>query len=199
MKRKLNFDHEIVAEEHNDPRESEVTRPLDFSDGACAAEELAYRTYEVDANGEDRLRQTNYEAFMGERSRRARMRDRARRRSKEHPLRTTRLVVGQNIRAQDTERPGVLKVEQWEAWRWCFSGECAYCGGKPDYECIEHVVPLSRGGENTIYNVVPSCQRCNQAKGIKDAIRWMTRTARLSGFMERIAVALERMNEKTSP
>lgn len=43
--------------------------------------------------------------------------------------------------------------------------ECAYCGkvgGElPD---PDHVVPLSRGGSNSITNIVPACRRCNGDK-----------------------------------
>lgn len=42
---------------------------------------------------------------------------------------------------------------------------CAYCeqpiDGQPD---PDHVVPLSRGGSNSITNILPSCQRCNSDK-----------------------------------
>ncbi len=39
---------------------------------------------------------------------------------------------------------------------------CQYCGGKA--ESIDHVVPRSRGGENTWENVVAACRACNTRK-----------------------------------
>lgn len=46
-----------------------------------------------------------------------------------------------------------------------FNRCCAYCeqpvDGQPD---PDHVVPLSRGGENRISNILPSCKRCNGDK-----------------------------------
>jgi|LGVF01.1.fsa_nt_gb 5-methylcytosine-specific restriction endonuclease McrA len=44
----------------------------------------------------------------------------------------------------------------------CFGNRCAYCGG--EYQSIDHVVPLSKGGHDAIYNLVPACNHCNFSK-----------------------------------
>lgn len=44
---------------------------------------------------------------------------------------------------------------------------CFYCNSlldKTTWE-LDHFSPLSNGGENTIYNIVPSCNKCNRLKG----------------------------------
>lgn len=42
---------------------------------------------------------------------------------------------------------------------------CAYCG-KTNATTVDHVVPISRGGErNDLLNVVAACEDCNQRKG----------------------------------
>src|SRR5438132_2828315 len=41
---------------------------------------------------------------------------------------------------------------------------CAYCK-EAAAEVVEHVIPLSRGGENRRENVVPACRSCNSKKG----------------------------------
>lgn len=41
---------------------------------------------------------------------------------------------------------------------------CRYCGGPPPLS-IDHVIPYSRGGRNTIDNGVAACVPCNQTKG----------------------------------
>jgi hypothetical protein len=40
---------------------------------------------------------------------------------------------------------------------------CWYCGNKA--EDVDHKVPVSKNGPNEISNLVPSCRRCNNAKG----------------------------------
>lgn len=45
--------------------------------------------------------------------------------------------------------------------------QCQYCGcypGKGELS-IDHILPRSRGGQNTWENVVAACKRCNQRKG----------------------------------
>lgn len=47
---------------------------------------------------------------------------------------------------------------------------CAYCGKHyPNYHSLsrDHIVPKSRGGENTWMNVITSCKICNSKKGHK--------------------------------
>ena len=41
-------------------------------------------------------------------------------------------------------------------------GKCVYCGAKA--EEIDHVVPRSKGGTNSTYNLVASCRSCNEKK-----------------------------------
>lgn len=43
---------------------------------------------------------------------------------------------------------------------------CAYCGVMPAMG-VDHVLALSRGGTNTIENLVPACLKCNQQKGAR--------------------------------
>ncbi|MFI5960178.1 HNH endonuclease [Cryptosporangium sp. NPDC051539] len=51
-------------------------------------------------------------------------------------------------------RPGVLVRDE---------RYCAYCGGHAT--TIDHVLPRSRGGQNTWSNTVAACGPCNQRKG----------------------------------
>jgi 5-methylcytosine-specific restriction endonuclease McrA len=50
---------------------------------------------------------------------------------------------------------------------------CAYCWqpieGQPD---PDHVIPLSRGGHNTISNVLPVCRPCNTDKRNLTPAEW---------------------------
>lgn len=46
---------------------------------------------------------------------------------------------------------------------------CFYCGTQltPRTAVREHFIPLSKGGDNTISNILPSCNSCNASKGAK--------------------------------
>lgn len=58
----------------------------------------------------------------------------------------------------------------WRRWV-DFNHTCAYCGAGGDLQ-IEHVIPISKGGEHHLGNVVPACQSCNFSKGKADALTW---------------------------
>ena len=47
------------------------------------------------------------------------------------------------------------------------NGKCFYCGKKlrPHETTRDHVIPISRKGTNQKENLVPSCKKCNSAKG----------------------------------
>ena len=42
---------------------------------------------------------------------------------------------------------------------------CQYCGYRGDKLSIDHVIPRSRGGQDTWENVTTACIRCNVRKG----------------------------------
>ena len=44
-----------------------------------------------------------------------------------------------------------------------YNGQCVYCGNKA--EEIEHIVPKSKGGTDSLYNLVIACKKCNKLKG----------------------------------
>lgn len=60
-----------------------------------------------------------------------------------------------------------------------FDRRCAYCEqpviGQPD---PDHVVPLSRGGSNSITNILPSCRTCNSDKRDLLLTEWSVDRAR---------------------
>jgi len=49
---------------------------------------------------------------------------------------------------------------------------CVYCGSQVDLT-TEHLIPLSRGGENVSDNVVLACKSCNASKGEKGVFEWL--------------------------
>ncbi len=56
-----------------------------------------------------------------------------------------------------------LTLEQWAEVKEHFHNKCAYCGKERTLE-QEHFIPISKGGEYTINNIIPSCRSCNASK-----------------------------------
>ena len=59
-----------------------------------------------------------------------------------------------------------------------FNCQCVYCG--ETYELheltLDHVRPRCHGGEDLTSNLVPSCWKCNQAKGSNNWLSFMRST-----------------------
>lgn len=43
--------------------------------------------------------------------------------------------------------------------------KCLRCGADEDI-CIDHVIPVSRGGKQAVSNMQPLCRSCNSIKGV---------------------------------
>ncbi len=52
-----------------------------------------------------------------------------------------------------------------------YSSPCFECGDKGNIE-IEHLIPVSRGGDNSIGNYIPLCISCNRSKHNKTWMEW---------------------------
>lgn len=64
--------------------------------------------------------------------------------------------------------------------KWIDIGKrCWYCQEPKRNDELEpdHVVPLSRGGSNSIVNVVPACAECNRSKGSLLVAEWRAKLA----------------------
>jgi hypothetical protein len=69
-----------------------------------------------------------------------------------------------------------MRARQWRrSLHRLTEGACLYCGAPS--ESIDHVHPLSRGGQSVTENCVPSCLACNGRKGDSDAFLWYRRQA----------------------
>jgi 5-methylcytosine-specific restriction endonuclease McrA len=74
-------------------------------------------------------------------------------------------------------RKSRAKISDFTRWDWLellvqYDGRCAYCWDRIA-EHQEHKTPLSRGGDHTKSNIVPSCSICNLKKGTKTATEFI--------------------------
>lgn len=91
-------------------------------------------------------------------------RERDRKRYSEHRLK--RIVQQRNTQARRAGAPGEITPDQWRRLLRAYKFRCFYCGAKllPANRTLDHKLPISRGGSNTIDNVVPACRPCNNRK-----------------------------------
>ena len=84
-------------------------------------------------------------------------------------------TLHQNNRRRAKEAGAILGSHTAEDIATLIGGwsDCIACG-EPWTEC-DHIVPLSRGGTDSLENLQPLCQSCNRAKHNKEA-RWLTPT-----------------------
>lgn len=59
---------------------------------------------------------------------------------------------------------GTVTIGEWREILEAHEYRCAYCGEHSQYLGMDHVVPISCGGEHIPENVVPSCITCNQTR-----------------------------------
>lgn len=52
-----------------------------------------------------------------------------------------------------------------------FGNSCAYCGSTSNLS-LDHVIPISKGGCNTLGNLLPACISCNSSKHNRDIDKW---------------------------
>lgn len=73
---------------------------------------------------------------------------------------------------------------RWRAWRVAsrnraMARECFYCGVAfapegPDHRTVDHRVPKSQGGTDSLRNLVFACYACNQRKRDQDEEAFLT-------------------------
>lgn len=76
------------------------------------------------------------------------------------------------------ETTGEHSKEDWEKLCSFFDGICPRCGRKTDKFTKDHIIPLSRGGTNSLDNLQPLCQRCNVQKSNLYEVDYRTEEAR---------------------
>jgi 5-methylcytosine-specific restriction endonuclease McrA len=87
-------------------------------------------------------------------------------------------TVARNHRRKALDRGAFGPTYTERDWRHLiarYRGMCAYCGVRPA-EHRDHVTPVSRGGGNSIGNILPACAQCNLSKGSLFLTEWKYKT-----------------------
>ncbi|MFV9507809.1 MAG: HNH endonuclease [Oscillochloridaceae bacterium umkhey_bin13] len=79
-----------------------------------------------------------------------------------------KIMVQGNARRAAKQRGGKFTAVEWADLKQCYDYHCLRCGRRePEIKLsVDHVIPLSQGGANTIDNIQPLCRACNSAKHI---------------------------------
>lgn len=75
-------------------------------------------------------------------------------------------------RRRAVEKTGKVTQQEWQDQLATFNNHCAYCLKPLDKAEMEHMKPLSRGGEHSIDNIVPSCPSCNRLKSTRTLLEF---------------------------
>lgn len=76
----------------------------------------------------------------------------------------SRRVLNQQKRRAAEAAGGAYTLEEWNTLCEKYDNKCLACGDKPESLSVDHVVPISKGGLNTIDNIQPLCLPCNIRK-----------------------------------
>mgnify|MGYP001595056159 FL=1 len=57
-----------------------------------------------------------------------------------------------------------ISITQWEEIKIAFDNCCAYCDTNTAKLTIDHITPLTKGGQHTLWNIVQACKSCNSKK-----------------------------------
>ena len=88
-----------------------------------------------------------------------------------------RRAMHERRRARLLNARGSYTYVEWLGLVATHDGRCAYCGTRSTLDA-DHRVPLSRGGSNSIENILPACRSCNLRKHTLSEIEFRARLKR---------------------
>jgi len=72
-------------------------------------------------------------------------------------------VINRNLSAKKQGAIGFYTVEEYISKLNLYNNKCGYCLEREPYT-VDHIIPISKGGNNYIENIMPSCLQCNGQK-----------------------------------
>jgi 5-methylcytosine-specific restriction endonuclease McrA len=104
-----------------------------------------------------RIRRTSYLRFVDKNA--------ARGRAYEHRCPEVRQATKARRRVAERASGDRFTGAEWRALIEKYGGRCLCCRQQVKKLTPDHVIPIAKGGANTIDNIQPLCQSCNCAKG----------------------------------
>lgn len=78
----------------------------------------------------------------------------------------------ERARAYQFARKSVPFTDEAKEWaRVLLNDPCVYCGAPTEH--IDHIEPISRGGDSEWDNLAPACGECNRRKNAKPLLRFL--------------------------
>lgn len=93
---------------------------------------------------------------------------------KNNPDKINRLkIISENKRRyQKKQLNRTFTSEEWKSCNLFFNNQCVYCGVETNDLTQDHFIPISKGGEYSKNNILPSCRSCNSRKSNKEFYEW---------------------------
>ena len=86
----------------------------------------------------------------------------------------TQKMMNTDIQREEYQKGTLFGTEVRAYLMHKWEGRCAYCGKEGKLE-VEHVHPRSRGGSNSVNNLVVACRPCNEKKGNKSLAEFLAK------------------------
>ncbi len=68
-----------------------------------------------------------------------------------------------NRRAHKLKNGGIFTLKEWECLVWYYNDKCLCCKQIKFLE-VDHIIPITKGGNSNISNLQPLCRSCNSTK-----------------------------------
>lgn len=76
-------------------------------------------------------------------------------------------VYGNNRRVRKLSNGGTFSSDEWIMLCNKYGNKCLCCERTDVKLTVDHVIPIVKGGRNSIDNIQPLCKSCNSKKGMK--------------------------------
>lgn len=76
------------------------------------------------------------------------------------------IIYDNNRRSKILKSGGVITDQEWLSLLEKYNNSCTNCSSKENIQA-DHIIPISKGGANYIWNIQPLCKVCNLTKATK--------------------------------